>query len=242
MVTGTWILWLFIQLGMSSSQRTFIFFRGVETTNQYQPYPFFCRSKHGFRWFSWTVFLFQFAVFPNLGFQSLDFSYQLEGLFDGYPQWFLDNDGDLTRRNQRSHGFTWGLQNMAVGQSRGSKATLLLWQGLHIPTKASLFQFLGCELKMFIWPIPNMCNWAMIFITSTYRLSCKKRVVDQWFIRSQSCQGSENMLHHRSSNRLIGDHHFPIQIAIKWINPSEYPACLCMIQPSQAPPGAVVDR
>ena len=41
-------------------------------------------------------------------------------------------------------------QNMAVGQSRGSKATLLLWQGLHIPTKTSLFQFLGCELKRLI--------------------------------------------------------------------------------------------
>ena len=31
---GTWILWLSIQLGISSSQLTFIFFRGVETTNQ----------------------------------------------------------------------------------------------------------------------------------------------------------------------------------------------------------------
>ena len=60
MVTGTWLLWLSIQLGMSSSQLTFIFFRWVETTEP----GLFCVSfmekpqeKHGCFWmvFFWCV-------------------------------------------------------------------------------------------------------------------------------------------------------------------------------------------
>ena len=42
---GTWIVWLSIQLGMSSSQLTFICFRGVETTNQH-----LLMCKYAFHW------------------------------------------------------------------------------------------------------------------------------------------------------------------------------------------------
>ena len=51
-VTGTWLLFFHI-LGMSSSQLTFIFFRGVETTNQW--WQFHAIPLSGWGWWSGTL-------------------------------------------------------------------------------------------------------------------------------------------------------------------------------------------